>query len=194
MVLAVKRIVLFCSRVSGWAWERQETRLVMVALTMWILNMCSLTWRELHSWNLWLPFWRTTHLWRWGTRIRSTLFEERWQKKFEWEGDELVISNKEVVTTLTLGGRCAFDINLEVAKKMGWVVWRESYNDYQLGPNIQQEFNQYRVPTLSSITSDVFDDDGNPCFWQSTMDFLISVCFTSGVFEYGQGVQIDSWS
>ena len=31
-------------------------------------------------------------------------------------------------------------------------------------------------------------------FGQSTMDFLISECFTTGVFEYGQGVQIDSWS
>lgn len=36
----------------------------------------------------------------------------------------------------------------------------------------QQEFYQYRVPTLSSITSDVFDDDGNPCFWTVNNGFL----------------------
>ena len=50
-------------------------------------------------------------------------------------------NSKTLTSIIPLGDGPGFDINAELAKKMGWIIYREKYKDYQLGPNIQQEFN-----------------------------------------------------
>ena len=85
--------------------------------------------------------------------------------KFVWDGEDLVIDNKEVaIRSSELGDRLAFYFGEEFAKKMGWLVWNEGRGKYQLGTNIQQEFDQDTIPVLSLVTADVFHE-GQPAFW-----------------------------
>ena len=84
--------------------------------------------------------------------------------QFKWEGDELVIDNKDVVLTLEVGGRPGIQIHEELAKRMGWIRRHEVSKDWVLGPNIQQEFYTATIPTLGSL-ADVHDPFGNPKFW-----------------------------
>ena len=91
--------------------------------------------------------------------------------KFKWEGDELVIDNEDTILTLDVSNRPGIYINLELAKKMGWLRYREKFNDYVLGPNIQQEFYTPKIPSLNS-TADVHNDLGNPRFWAIVVDQL----------------------
>ena len=84
--------------------------------------------------------------------------------KFVWEGDELVLDNREVVTSSEVGDRPGFGFNQELAKRMGWIVWNKTLDAYQLGPNIQHEFTQDTIPTLTDFTGDVFEK-GRPVFW-----------------------------
>ena len=92
--------------------------------------------------------------------------------KFVWEGEDLIIGNKEtVIRSSELGDRPAFYFNEALAKKMGWIVWHEGLAQYQLGPNIQQEFDQDTIPTLSLVTADVFHE-GNPAFWTVATGFM----------------------
>ena len=52
--------------------------------------------------------------------------EKRTYIKFVWEGDDLVIDNREVVKRSSeVGDRPALGFNEEVAKRMGWIVWDE---------------------------------------------------------------------
>ena len=85
--------------------------------------------------------------------------------KFVWEGDDLVIDNKEVVTSHEVVSRPGFGFNKELAKRMGWIVRSDPLSPYQLGPNIQHEFTQDTIPSLTNISADVFDSDGKPVFW-----------------------------
>ena len=85
--------------------------------------------------------------------------------KFVWEGDELVLDNREVVTTSEVGSRPGFGFNQELAKRMGWIVWNKTLDAYQLGPNIQHEFTQDTIPTLTAFSGDVFDKNGKAVFW-----------------------------
>ena len=85
--------------------------------------------------------------------------------KFVWEGEDLVIDNKEVVTSSEVASRPSFGFNKELAKRMGWIVRSGPLDPYQLGPNIQHEFTQDTIPTLTNISGDVFDSDGKPVFW-----------------------------
>ena len=80
-------------------------------------------------------------------------------------------NNKDIVTTLDVGDRPAFEINVELATKMGWIYYSERYKRYWLGPNIQQEFFQDRIPLLTS-TSDIFNHQGDPTFWTVYSGFL----------------------
>ena len=84
--------------------------------------------------------------------------------KLELEDDELAINNDTTYRELQLGQRPAFSINEEVAVKMGLIVYNEKQRRYQLGPNIKQEFKNNSIPTLSRITNDLFDGNGNPLF------------------------------
>ena len=85
---------------------------------------------------------------------------------FTWEGEDLVIDNREVaLDSARLGSRPGFGFNQELAKRMGLIVWRQDLDAYQLGPNIHQEFTQDTIPTLNAFTADVFDKDGKPAFW-----------------------------
>ena len=84
--------------------------------------------------------------------------------QFKWEGEELLIDNKDTITTLDVTDRPGIYINLQLAQKMGWVLYREDTDVYQLGPNIQQEFYTTAIPTLTSL-SDVHNDLGSPVFW-----------------------------
>ena len=45
--------------------------------------------------------------------------------KFVWERDELVLDNREVVTSSEVGDRPGFGFNQELAKRMGWIVWNK---------------------------------------------------------------------
>ena len=83
---------------------------------------------------------------------------------FKWEGEELLIDNKDAILTLDVTDRPGIYINLDLAKKMGWVRYREDLSLYQLGPNIQQEFCTQAIPTLNRF-SDVHNDLGSPVFW-----------------------------
>ena len=85
--------------------------------------------------------------------------------KFVWEGDELVLDNREVVTSSEVGDRPGFGFNQELAKRMGWIVWNKTLHAYQLGPNIQHEFTQDTIPTLTAFSGDVFDRSGKAVFW-----------------------------
>ena len=69
--------------------------------------------------------------------------------KFELEDDELVINNDNTYSALHYGQqRPAFNINEEVAKKMGLIVYNTKQKTYQLGPNMKQEFKNNTIPTL----------------------------------------------
>ena len=85
--------------------------------------------------------------------------------KFVWEGEDLVIDNKEIaIRSSELGDRPAFYFGEEFAKKMGWLEWQEGLAEYRLGTNIQQEFDQDTIPVLSLVAADVFHR-GQPAFW-----------------------------
>ena len=80
-------------------------------------------------------------------------------------------NNKDIITTLDLGDRPGLEINVELAKKMGWIQYREDLKRYQLGSNIEQEFSQDRIPLLTN-TNDVFNHQGDPTFWTVKSGFL----------------------
>ena len=90
--------------------------------------------------------------------------------KFSWEGEDLVIDNSEVDKSSRY--RPGISFNQELAKKMGWVIWNEVGKKYQLGPNIQQEFIQDTIPSLTIDSGDVIDKDGNPVFWTIYNGFM----------------------
>ena len=97
---------------------------------------------------------------------------ERTYIKFVWEGDDLVIDNREAVKRLSkLGDRPALGFSEELAKRMGWIVWDEGRRMYHLGPNIQHEFTQDTIPVLSLVTADVFHE-GQPAFWTVTLGLM----------------------
>ena len=59
--------------------------------------------------------------------------------------------------------------------------WLEGLKKYQLGPKMEQQFFQDRIPTLSS-TMDVHDDAENPCFRTVIDNFFSPVSFAIGVY------------
>ena len=97
---------------------------------------------------------------------------ERTYIKFVWEGEDLVVDNGGVVKRPSkLGDRPALGFSEEFAKKMGWLTWDDGRHEYQLGTNIQQEFDQDTIPVLSLVTADVFHE-GNPAFWTVTLGLM----------------------
>ena len=97
--------------------------------------------------------------------------------KFKLEGDELLIDNDDTYNGLSYGQRPSFSINDEVAQKMGLIVYNDKQRRFQFGPNIKEEFKNNTIPTLSGVTNDLFDGNGNPLFWKVHEGF-----FTLGIF------------
>jgi len=82
--------------------------------------------------------------------------------KFKWEGEDLVLDNKNIFRTIVQVP--AFHVNVELAYKMGWL---KNGRGYELGPNLQIEFVEDVIPDIS-VVGDVHDDDGSPVFWAVT--------------------------
>jgi len=62
-----------------------------------------------------------------------------------------------------------------LALKMGWLKERSSGN-YDLGPNLRQEFFTDTVPNLETMTRDLKNDRDEPLFWLVEKDlFHLSV-------------------
>ena len=100
--------------------------------------------------------------------------------KFKWEGDELVIDNEDTILTLDVSNRPGIYINLELAKKMGWLRYREKFNDYVLGPTYSKNFTLRRFLPLTiqrkcTITLET------PVFGRSSLTNYNSASFAIGV-------------
>jgi len=93
--------------------------------------------------------------------------------KFKWEGEDLVVDNKDILRPRT--DRPALRFNADLALKMGWI--RESGNSFVLGPNLRIEFSDNVIPNIPS-EGDLVDSDGNAHFFLvvknplRTADFL----------------------
>ncbi len=81
--------------------------------------------------------------------------------KFRWDGEDLLTDNK--ATQVRSVYSPAFKINKSLALKMGWLKERSPGN-YDLGPNIRQEFFTDTVPDLEKITHDIKNDSDEPQF------------------------------
>ena len=82
--------------------------------------------------------------------------------KFRWDGDDLLTDNK--ATQVRSNYSPALKINKMLALKMGWLKKR-SQGNYDLGPNLRQEFFTDTVPNLVTMTHDLKNDRGDPLFW-----------------------------
>ena len=93
--------------------------------------------------------------------------------KFRWEGDDLTTDNK--ATHVRYNYSSALKINKMLALKMGWLKERSSGN-YELGPNLRQEFFTDTVPNLETMTHDLKNERDEPKFWLIDEDlFHVSV-------------------
>ena len=82
--------------------------------------------------------------------------------KFRWDGDDLMTDNK--ATHVRHNYSPALKINKMLALKMGWLKERSSGN-YDLGPNLRQEFFTDTVPNLETMTHDLKNERDEPMFW-----------------------------
>ena len=88
---------------------------------------------------------------------------------FNWEGEDLVTDNKDILISRT--DRPALRFNLDLALKMGWI--KTSGNSYVLGPNLQIEFFDDVIPDIRS-NGDLYDSDGNAVFFLVVKNPLIN--------------------
>ena len=87
---------------------------------------------------------------------------KRMYVKFRWDGDDLLTDNK--ATHVRSNYSPALKINKMLALKMGWLKERSPRN-YDLGPNLRQEFFTDTVPNLEAMTHDLKNDRDEPLFW-----------------------------
>jgi len=81
--------------------------------------------------------------------------------KFKWEGEDLVTDNNDILRPYKDSPALYF--NVALADKMGWVKKKDG-GSYELGPNLQIEFFEDKIPDIG-VVSDLFDDDVLPVFW-----------------------------
>ena len=86
---------------------------------------------------------------------------KRMYVKFPWDGDDLLTNNK--ATHVRSNYSPALKINKTLALKMGWLKERSPGN-YDLGPNLRQEFFTDTVTNLETMTHDLKNDGMNLCF------------------------------
>ena len=79
---------------------------------------------------------------------------------FKWEGDDLVMDNKDILLSRT--DTPALRFNVDLALKMGWI--QEKGNSYVLGPNLRIEFFDDVIPDIQG-NGDLYDSDGNRVFF-----------------------------
>ena len=82
--------------------------------------------------------------------------------KFRWGGDDLLTDNK--ATQVHSNYSPALKINKMLALKMEWLKERSPGN-YDLGPNLRQDFFTDTVPNLETMTHDLKNDRDEPLFW-----------------------------
>ena len=87
---------------------------------------------------------------------------KRTYMKFRWDGDNLLTDTK--ATQVCSNYSPALKISKMLALKMGWLKKR-SQGNYDLGPNLLQEFFTDTVPNLVTMTHDLKNDRGDPLFW-----------------------------
>ena len=93
--------------------------------------------------------------------------------KFRWDGDDLLTDNK--ASHVCSNYSPELKINKMLALKMGWLKER-SLGNYDLGPNLRQEFFTDTVPNLETMTHDLKNDRDEPLFWLLEEDlFHLSV-------------------
>ena len=97
---------------------------------------------------------------------------KRMYVKFRWDGDDLITDNKAIHVRSNYSP--ALKINKMLALKMGWLKERSPEN-YDLGPNLHQEFFTDTVPNLETMTHDLKNDRGEPVFWLIEDLFHLSV-------------------
>ena len=98
---------------------------------------------------------------------------KRMYVKFCWDGNNLLTDNK--ATNVRSNYLTALKISKILALKMGWLKERSPGN-YDLGPNLGQEFFTDTVPNLETMTHDLKNDRGEPLFWLIGEDiFQLSV-------------------
>lgn len=99
--------------------------------------------------------------------------EQRTYWKWVWEGDELVSDNVDMYKT-DPSTRPLFLIDLALGEKMGWFVYNDDSDQYDLGPNLKQElFDPNIVPEINgNPPGDVFEpytsthrNAGRRVFW-----------------------------
>ena len=94
---------------------------------------------------------------------------ERTYVKFVWEGDDMIIDNKEVYKSIGLGSRPSFSFNEELAKRMGWIVWHEGRGFMNWVPISNTSLSRTPFPSyLSSSLMCSIED--NLRFGQSRVD------------------------
>jgi len=95
------------------------------------------------------------------------------ERECTWDGDDLLTDNKS--THVCPNYSPALKINKMLALKMAWLKERNPEN-YDLGPNLCQEFFTDTVPNLETMTHDLKNDRGEPVFWLIAEDlFHLSV-------------------
>ena len=82
--------------------------------------------------------------------------------KCRWDGDDLLTDNK--ATHVRSIYSPALKINKMLVLKMGWLKERSPGN-YDLGPNLRQEFFTDTVPNLETMTHDLKNNRDEPLFW-----------------------------
>ena len=86
---------------------------------------------------------------------------KRMYVKFRWDGDDLLTDNKS--THVRSNYSPALKINKMFALKMGSLKERSPEN-YDLRPNLRQEFFTDTVPNLETMTHDLKNNRGEPLF------------------------------
>jgi len=76
--------------------------------------------------------------------------------KFKWDGEDLVMDNKDIVCPTSMIPE--LNIVAKLALKMGWLEKKDG-GGYDLGPNLQVEFDDDVIPDLSA-QGDIKDKDG----------------------------------
>jgi len=87
--------------------------------------------------------------------------------KFKWEGEDLVMDNKDIVRPHD-NMIPELNIHVEMALKMGWLEKKDG-GGYDLGPNLQVEFIDDVIPNISAA-GDIKDKDGKYVFWNVHSD------------------------
>ena len=93
---------------------------------------------------------------------------------FKWEGEELVIDNKDVRDSSS--STPTFSIDKELAYRIGWFVLKEDGNDI-FGPNLRAEFSDNTILDIagSARQGDVFLANNTPVLWALKNDGMYAL-------------------